>query len=69
MSQDGPPEAGPASEGDAWTIISYLLTGLIVWGGGGWLLDRWLGTTYLVLLGMLIGGGSSLYLIYLRYGK
>lgn len=69
MSQDKPPEAPPASEGDAWTILSYLLSGLILWGGAGWLLDRWLGTTFFVLLGMLLGAGSSLYLIYVRYGR
>ncbi len=68
MSQEGPPgrEANP---GDAWTVIAYLLSGLIVWGGGGLLLDRWLGTQFLVLIGMLIGGVAGMYLVYIRFGK
>ncbi len=68
MSKDDLPGrvAGPE---DAWTVIAYLLTGLVLWGGAGLLLDRWLGTEFFVLLGMLIGGASSLYLVYIRYGQ
>ena len=58
-----------ANPGDAWTVIAYLLSGLILWGGVGVLADRWLGTAFLTLVGMLIGGASALYLVYLRFGK
>lgn len=68
MSQVDPPgrEANP---GDGWTVIAYLLSGLLLWGGIGVLLDRWLGTSFLVLIGMLVGAVSAVYLVYIRYGK
>ena len=63
------PPGREANPGDAWTVIAYLLSGLILWGGAGLLLDRWLGTTFFVLIGMLVGGGGALYLVYIRFGK
>ena len=66
---DVDPQGRAADPGDAYTVIAYLLTGLALWGGAGLLLDRWLGTSFLALVGMLIGGGGALYLIYIRYGK
>jgi ATP synthase protein I len=58
-----------ADEGAVWTIFGYLLSGLLFWGGIGWALDRWLGTTFLTLLGLLIGMGGALYLVWLRFGR
>ena len=56
-------------ENALWSIVGYLLSGLLIWGGIGWGLDRWLGTTYLVLVGMLLGVGASIYLVWLRFGR
>jgi len=56
-------------ENALWSIVGYLLSGLMIWGGIGWGIDRWLGTTYLVLVGMLLGAGSSIYLVWLRFGR
>ena len=56
-------------ENALWSIVGSLLSGLIIWGGIGWGLDRWLGTTYLVLAGMLLGAGASIYLVWLRFGR
>ncbi|MEN3359746.1 MAG: synthase protein [Mycobacteriales bacterium] len=53
----------------AYSVIGYLLAGLLFWGGVGFALDRWLGTNFLVLIGMLVGGAAAMYLIYVRYGK
>lgn len=70
MTEPGqPPTPRPAGPQDAYTIIGYLLAGLIVWGGAGLLLDRLLGTHFLVLIGLLVGGAAALYIIYVRYGK
>jgi F0F1-type ATP synthase assembly protein I len=33
-----------------------------MYGVLGWLLDRWLGTTFLVAVGILVGAGLGLYL-------
>jgi ATP synthase protein I len=52
-----------------WTIFGYLLSGLLFWGGAGWALDNWLGTSYLVLIGFLVGMGGALYLVWLRFGR
>jgi ATP synthase protein I len=52
----------------AWSVPAYLLTGMALYGGIGWLLDQWLGTTWLVLVGILAGTALAMYLIWLRYG-
>jgi ATP synthase protein I len=59
--------ANPSNE--VWAIISYLLGGMIVWGGAGLLLDAWLGTGFFLPAGLLLGAGAALYLIWVRYGK
>ncbi|HZD18670.1 MAG TPA: AtpZ/AtpI family protein [Actinomycetota bacterium] len=56
--------------GDAWAITSTLLAGILVWGGVGYLLDRWLDFHWLFLpIGMLIGLAGSIYLVYVKYGR
>jgi F0F1-type ATP synthase assembly protein I len=49
-------------------VLSYLLTGPLLYGGLGWLLDRWLGTAFLAPLGIVGGMGLALYLVWVRYG-
>ncbi len=54
----------------AWDVIGLLLAGIIVWGGVGWLLDRWFGFHDLFRpLGMVLGVGIAIWLIYLRHGR
>ena len=57
----------PVSEAAAWTILSYLITGPALYGGLGWLIDKWLGTTFFVVVGLLGGMALSIYVIYRRY--
>ncbi len=52
-----------------YSIVGYLLSGLLFWGGVGWALDKWLGTDYLVLAGLILGAGAALYLVWLRFGR
>ncbi|MGV1009429.1 MAG: AtpZ/AtpI family protein [Dermatophilaceae bacterium] len=54
---------------DAWKSIAYLISGPLVYGAAGWLLDRWLGTNFLVGVGIVGGMALSLYLIWFRYGS
>jgi len=61
------PKSGSGEEGAFWTIIGYLLSGLLIWGGGGYFLDKWLGTSFLGICGMLLGVTSAMYLIWLRF--
>lgn len=59
-----------AREADsAWRAVAYLITGPLVYGTVGWLLDHWLGTNFLVGVGIVGGMALSLYLIWFRYGS
>jgi F0F1-type ATP synthase assembly protein I len=50
-----------------WTMAVELLTGTFLWGGAGWLLDRWLGTEpWLMSIGFFLGWGVATYIVYLR---
>jgi F0F1-type ATP synthase assembly protein I len=72
MGQDERPPSSRRSRSEydgAWDIIAYLLTGMLLWGGAGWLLDRWLGTRVFIMFGLLLGAGISTYLVYVRYGR
>ncbi len=44
-----------------------MLSGIIVWGGAGLALDRWLGTQFIALIGVLLGLGVAIYLIIVKY--
>jgi F0F1-type ATP synthase assembly protein I len=61
---------GWSGMGTAWSITGTLLAGILVWGGIGFLLDRWLDLRWLFLpIGMVIGVGASIYVVYVRYGR
>ena len=57
------------SAGQAWDVIGTLLSGILVWGGVGYALDRWLGfERYLFLpIGMVLGVSVSLFVLYRRF--
>ena len=69
MDRQPSPKPQPQGPGDGYVIIAYLLSGMILWGGVGWLVDRWLNTGLFVLVGLLIGAAASVYLVYVRYGR
>lgn len=49
--------------------ISLLISGLIFYGGIGWLLDSWLHTSWLLPMGLILGAGAGIYLVIKRYGR
>ncbi|WP_068895282.1 AtpZ/AtpI family protein [Planomonospora sphaerica] len=53
----------------AWSIPSYILSGIILYGGGGWLLSRWTGVAVLTPIGVIIGVVLAIYLVYRKYGR
>jgi F0F1-type ATP synthase assembly protein I len=56
-------------EGEAWSVLAYLITGPLLYGGLGWLADRWLGTTpWLVVVGIVGGMALAVYVVWVRYG-
>jgi F0F1-type ATP synthase assembly protein I len=71
------PPRGPApgdderprlEEARMWSAMSYLISGPVLFGGIGFGLDRWWGTSWLVAVGILGGMALSLYLVWFRYG-
>jgi F0F1-type ATP synthase assembly protein I len=71
MSQQSPPPAPPDDQpkGDPWHAFGYIVSGVAVYGVLGWLADRWLGTTYLVAIGILVGACFGLYMTWARFNK
>ena len=53
--------------GDAWNALSFLLTGILLFGGIGWGLDTVFDTRWCTPVGLLAGGTAAVYLIYIRY--
>ena len=69
MSESQPPREPSGRGAEAvWSIIGTLVAGVLAWGGIGWLLDRWLGTRYLVAVGIIVGMAGAFYLIIKRHG-
>jgi len=57
-------------EGNAlWSIFGYLLSGMLFWGGVGYGLDKWLNQGHFLLIGLLLGIGAAIYLVWLRFGR
>jgi ATP synthase protein I len=69
MSQQDPSTA-PREErpqGDPWHAFGYVVSGVAVYGFLGWLLDRWLGTSFLVAVGIILGAGLGIYMTFVRF--
>jgi F0F1-type ATP synthase assembly protein I len=49
-----------AMESMMWTVIGHMAASLLVYGGVGYLLGRWLGHPILLLFGVLFGMAVSL---------
>jgi len=70
MSPDQePPTEPPVQTVDAYAVLSYLLGGVILYGGIGWLLDEWLGTRGFVAAGIVLGAAAGVWLVWLRYSR
>jgi hypothetical protein len=61
--------SGTRESDQAWRAFAYLLSGPLLYGGAGWLLDHWLGTAFLLPVGIVGGMALSIYLIWFRYGS
>ena len=78
MGEDQPPSRGggegrrePSTANAAWSIVSHLISGLVIWGGLGWLGDQWLHPSGPLLfpIGVLVGAALATYLIVIRHGR
>jgi len=71
MTQQNPgsaPDDKPPA-GDPWHAFGYLVSGVFVYGILGWLADRWLGTSFLVVIGIVLGAGLGIYLTFARFNR
>lgn len=66
MSQPDDAQEG-TPQGDPWLAFGYLVAGVLLYGAGGWLLDRWWGTSFMVVIGILLGAGLAIYQTYARF--
>jgi ATP synthase protein I len=69
--EDAQDDPRPGDTHDAaWAIVSYLLSGMLVWGGVGWFVDRWTGHKALFLpIGLVFGIAAALYLVHVRFDR
>ena len=56
-------------EGTGWAVVSYLVGGMVLYGGIGWLVARWTHIPVLFPIGLLLGIGLSLGLIIFRFTR
>ncbi|RRD50560.1 hypothetical protein [Arachnia propionica] len=54
---------------DGMVVLSYILAGLLFYGGLGWLGDHYWKTSWLLPLGLILGLVTSIYMIIKRYGS
>ena len=65
---DSSVEHSDSRGGDPWHAFGYLVAGVLFYGAVGWALDRWLGTSFLVVIGILFGAGLGIYMTFSRFG-
>ncbi len=58
-----------STKGDPWHAFGYLVSGVLMYGLLGWAADRWLGTSFLVVIGILVGAALGIYLTWTRFNK
>lgn len=60
---------GGNSSNAGWTIFSYLISGMIFYGGLGWLISRWTHIAAIFPVGMLVGLGVGVFAVIYKYGR
>ena len=66
MAQQDPRQETPPS-GDPWHAFGYLVAGVAFYGVIGWVVDLWLGTSFLVAVGILVGAVLGVYATWSRF--
>lgn len=74
MSEHASPDRVPdgkdekAGNEDGYQILSYLLAGVLFYGGLGWVGDHFFHTRFCMPLGIMLGSVLSLYMVVKRFG-
>ncbi|MFN2539515.1 MAG: hypothetical protein ABR549_15375 [Mycobacteriales bacterium] len=66
---DAEKRAARKESNDAWAATSLLISGVLVWGGAGYLVSLWLDNSLFTMAGLLLGTATALYGIWFRYGR
>ncbi len=63
------PSASGASapDGDPWAAFGYLVSGVACYGLLGWGVSVWLHAGYWIPVGILVGLGFGMYMVFARY--
>ena len=59
----------PITAGTGWNVFSYLIAGMLTYGGLGWLISHFTHISLLFPIGMLVGLAISVGWIIYRYGR
>ncbi|OMQ16156.1 hypothetical protein A7K94_0204490 [Modestobacter sp. VKM Ac-2676] len=62
------PARQPSGADMGWAVTGTMMSGMAVWGGAGWLLDRWLETIFFLPVGVLLGVTVAIYVVVKKYG-
>jgi len=54
-------------DGDPWAAFGYLVAGVVFYGLLGWGLSVWLHAGYWIPIGLLVGLGLGMYMVFTRY--
>jgi ATP synthase protein I len=66
-AQDGPGDQ--VTMGTGWNVFSYLIAGMLAYGGIGWVIGHFTHISLLFPIGMLVGLTISICWIIYRYGR
>jgi len=58
-----------AGMNEGMRVLSYLLAGVALYGGLGWLADHLLGTGFWLPIGIVLGAATAVYTIIRRFGR
>jgi F0F1-type ATP synthase assembly protein I len=64
------PKAKPPSPGadEGWAVLGSLMSGLLLFGGLGWLLDQWWDVRVMAPVGAVVGMALGIYAVVMRHG-
>lgn len=62
------PARQPSGADIGWSVTGTLISGMAVWGGAGWLLDRWLDIRVFAPIGIILGMAVAIYVVVVKYG-
>ncbi|WP_230312855.1 AtpZ/AtpI family protein [Nakamurella alba] len=67
MRADGDSTSSGTNEG--WAVMTTLIGGFVVWGGVGWLLDKWWDTRLFTPIGLVLGMALGIYAVVAKFGR